>query len=110
MADLPSDWNGRLAPSLRDLGPDAMPAKLRNAWSRLQPALLSLVLIAGGMGGPIFLAPECRSTETEETVPASERGEEFAAIGRFDHERQMKLEQRHLAITFEVPSTHLGHA
>jgi hypothetical protein len=86
-----------------------MAAILRKAWSGLQLTLLSLVLIAGGMGGPLVFAPESRSAETEESVPASERGEEFAALGRFDHERQMKLEQRQLAIAFEVPSEHLGH-
>ena len=98
-----------MSPMPRDLGQFAMPAKMRKAWSRLQQALLSLVLIAGGMGGPLVFAPESRSMETEESVPASERGEEFTAMGRFDHERQMKLEQRQLAIVFEVPSAHLGH-
>jgi len=84
---------------------------MRKAWSRLRSAVLSLLLIVGGLGGPLVFAPESRSSaaESQENIPASERGEEFATLGRFDHERHMKLEQRQLAITFDVPSTHLGH-
>jgi hypothetical protein len=85
--------------------------QLRKLAKRLQPALLSvlLVVMACGIGGPLMIFTDSRSSESEENAPPSERQEEFAAFGRFDHERQMKLEQRRLAIIFEVPSSHLGH-
>jgi hypothetical protein len=102
--------NWAVSPDPLELGQFAMSAKMRKAWSRLQPTMLSVLLVFGGMGGPLVFAPESRSTEElQESIPASERSEEFASLGRFDHERQMKLEQRLLAITFEVPSSHLGH-
>jgi hypothetical protein len=98
-----------MSPDPLEFGQIAMSAKMRKAWSRLQPAFLSLLLIAGGMGGPLVFAPESRSTEeSQESIPTGERSEDFATLGRFDHERHMKLEQRLLAITFEVPSSHLG--
>jgi hypothetical protein len=83
---------------------------MRKGLRGLRPALLSMLLIVGGMGGPLVFAPESRSTESQENIPASERSEEFTTLGRFDHERQLKLEQRRLAIIFEVPAcSRLGH-
>lgn len=99
-----------MSPDPLEFGQLAMSAIVRKAWSSLQTAVLSLLLIVGGLGGPLTFAPESRSTEeSQESIPTSERSEEFASLGRFDHERQMKLEQRLLAATFEVPSSHLGH-
>lgn len=99
-----------MSPGPLDFGQFAMPAKMRKAWSSLQPAVLSILLVIGGVGAPLVSGAEARSTEeSQESSPASEHNEEFASIGRFDHERHMKLEQRLLAITFEVPSSHLGH-
>jgi hypothetical protein len=88
-----------------------MSGLLRQFAKHLQRALLStlLLLMVGGIGGPLTIFPETRWGESEESAPSSERQEEFTALGRFDHERQMKLEQRRLAIIFEVPSSHLGH-
>jgi hypothetical protein len=80
--------------------------------SRLRPALLSSLLVAmvGVSVGPLLIFSESRSGETQENAPSSERQEEFASQGRLDHERLMKLEQRRLAIIFEVPaSSRLGH-
>src|SRR4029078_6897644 len=68
-----------------------------------------LVVMAGGIGGPLMIFPDTRSSESQENAPPSERQEEFPTAGRIDHERQIKLEQRQLAIIFEVPSAHLGH-
>jgi hypothetical protein len=88
-----------------------MQKSLRKVAKHLQRALLStlLVVMAGGIGGPLMIFPDTRSSESQENAPPSERQEEFTTVGRFDHERHMKLEQRRLAITFEVPSSHLGH-
>ena len=65
--------------------------------------------MAGGVGGPLLIFPDSRSSESQENAPSTERHEEFTAMGRLDHERLMKLEQHRLAIIFEVPSSHLGH-
>jgi len=88
-----------------------MQKSLRKVAKHLQRALLStlLVVMAGGVGGPLLIFPESRSSESQENAPPSERQEEFTTMGRLDHERLMKLEQRRLAIIFEVPSSHLGH-
>jgi hypothetical protein len=88
-----------------------MQAFLRKVATRLQPALMSalLLVMAGGAGGPLLIFTETRSSESQENAPPSERQEEFTTMGRFDHERHMKQEQRQLAIIFEVPSVHLGH-
>ena len=87
-----------------------MQNSLRKVAKQMQRALLSalLVVMAGGIGGPLIF-PDTRSSESQENAPPSERQEEFTTAGRVDHERQIKLEQRQLAIIFEVPSTHLGH-
>jgi hypothetical protein len=84
---------------------------LRNSMKRGKSALLSvlLALVMGGVGGPFLTHPETRSGESQESAPISERQEEFTHLGRFDHERQLKLEQRRQASIFEVPSSHLGH-
>jgi hypothetical protein len=88
-----------------------MQKSLQKVAKHLQRAILStlLVAMAGGIGGPLMIFPDSRSSESQENAPPSERQEEFATLGRFDHERHMKLEQRRLAIIFEVPSSHLGH-
>ena len=88
-----------------------MQKSLRKVAKHMQRALLStlLVVMAGGVGGPLMIFPDSRSSESQENAPPSERQEEFTTMGRFDHERHMKLEQRQLAIIFEVPSSHLGH-
>jgi hypothetical protein len=88
-----------------------MQKPLRKVAKHLQRALLStlLVVMAGGIGGPLMIFPDTRSNESQENAPPSERQEEFTTVGRFDHERHMKLEQRLLAIIFEIPSSHLGH-
>jgi hypothetical protein len=89
-----------------------MPQFVKTMTRRLQPALLSalLLVMVGGTGGPLVILPEGRSGETQENAPPSERQEEFTTQGRLDHERQVKLEQRRLAIIFEVPaSSRLGH-
>jgi len=89
-----------------------MPQKLQTMKNRLQTALLSalLIVMTCGVGGPLMIFSDSRSEETQENAPPSERQEEFTSMGRFDHERHMKLEQRRLAITFEVPaSSRLGH-
>jgi hypothetical protein len=88
-----------------------MPQFLHTIVSRLQPVLFSalMVVLASG-GGPLIILPESRSGEAQENAPLNERQEEFASQGRLDHERLMKLEQRRLAIIFEVPaSSRLGH-
>jgi hypothetical protein len=84
---------------------------LRNSMKRRKSTLLSLLLalIVGGAGGPLLIFPEGRSGESQEGAPTSERQEEFTHLGRFDHQRQIKLEQRRQASIFEVPSSHLGH-
>ena len=84
---------------------------LRQVANRMQRALLStlLVLMASGIGGPVIFPSESRSSESQESSPFSEYQEEFTTMGRFDHERHMKLEQRLLAAIFEVPSSNLGH-
>jgi hypothetical protein len=84
---------------------------LQTNTSRLRPVLLSALLVVVGVsGGPLLIFSESRSGETQENAPPSERQEEFTTQGRFDHERLMKLEQRRLAIIFEVPaSSRLGH-
>jgi hypothetical protein len=88
-----------------------MQKSLRKVAKHLQRAVLSalLVVMAGGIGGSLMILPDTRSDESQENAPSSERQEEFTTAGRFDHERHMKLEQRQLAIVFEVPSSHLGH-
>ncbi len=88
-----------------------MQKSLRKVASYMQRALLStlFLMMASGIGGPLLIFPESRSSESQETVPLSEHQEEFTTIGRFDHERHMKLEQRLLATVFEVPSLSLGH-
>ena len=68
-----------------------------------------LLLMAGTVGGPLIIFPESRCGDSQESAPASERQEEFTTNGRFDHERQVKIETRRLAIIFGVPSEHLGH-
>jgi len=87
-----------------------MQKSLRKVAKQLQRAILStlLVVMAGGIGGPLIF-PDTRSNESQENAPPSERQEDFTTMGRLDHERLMKLEQRRLAIIFEVPSSHLGH-
>jgi hypothetical protein len=88
-----------------------MQKSLRKVAKHLQRTVLStlLVVMAGGIGGPLMIFPDTRSNESQENAPPSERQEEFTTVSRFDHERHMKLEQRRLAIIFEVPSSHLGH-
>ncbi len=88
-----------------------MQKPLRKVAKHLQRALLStlLVVMAGGIGGPLLISPDSRSNESQENAPSTERHEEFITMGRLDHERLMKLEQRRLAIIFEGPSSHLGH-
>jgi hypothetical protein len=87
-----------------------MPAIMRYALSILQRLLMSVLLIAGGMCGPLVFAPESRLAEMQENMPAHERSEEYATVGRHDHERQLKLEQRRSAIIFETPAcARLGH-
>jgi hypothetical protein len=88
-----------------------MQKSLRQVAKHLQRALMStlLVVVAGGIGGPLTIFPESRSSESQENAPPSERHEEFTTMSRLDYERLMKLEQRRLAIIFEVPSSHLGH-
>ena len=73
---------------------------LRQVAKHLQRARLStlLLVMAGGIGGPLMIFPESRSSESHENAPPSERQEEFTTMGRLDHERLMKLEQRRLAI------------
>lgn len=85
---------------------------LRKTSKGLQPALLStfLIVLVGSMGGPLTIFPESRSGESHESTQPNERIEEFTTFGRFDHERQLKLEQRRLAIIFNIPaSSQLGH-
>jgi hypothetical protein len=89
-----------------------MRTSLRKLAKCLHAALFSslMLLLVGGVGGPLLIFSDSRSGESEGSTPPSERQEEFTALGRFDHERQMKLEQRRSAIIFEAPSSsHLGH-
>ena len=88
-----------------------MTANLRKVLSKLQPMFMSLLLICGGMGGPLVFATESRLAELHQNIPASERSEEVATLSRFDHERQIKQEQRLSAIIFEISANaRLGHA
>jgi hypothetical protein len=81
---------------------------LRQTWNGLLSALL--IGAMGGFGGPLLLPPESRAGESQENLPAGDRQEEFTTLGRFDHERLLKLEKRRLAFNFEVAdSSHLGH-
>jgi hypothetical protein len=84
----------------------------RKTWHGIRTGLVSglLMIAMGGMGGPLVSATEARGSESPESVPVSERQEEFTTFGRFDHERLLKLEQRRRAIYGEVTdSSHLGH-
>src|SRR5690349_3931309 len=84
---------------------------LRKTAESLRTGLVAalLLLMTGTVGGPLIFLPDSRSGESQETAPTSERNEEFTTAGRLDHERQLKLTQRRLAIIFHVPSAHLGH-
>jgi len=88
-----------------------MPRILQTIANRLKPALLSalMVVMVGISGGPLIILSDSRSGEAQENAPLSERQEEFTNMGRFDHERHMKLEQRRLAIIFIPASSSLGH-
>ena len=89
-----------------------MPRILQTIADCVRPALLSALMVAmvGVSGGPLIILSGSRSGEAQENAPLNERQEEFTTMGRFDHERLMKLEQRRLAIIFEVPaSSRLGH-
>jgi hypothetical protein len=88
-----------------------MPRCLRLAAKSFHSVVMAALLVwmVGSVGGPLIILSESRGGESQESAPLSERQEEFTTQGRFDHERQVKLEQRRLAIIFEVPSEHLGH-
>jgi hypothetical protein len=88
----------------------SMTAIKRKTLSYLQPVVMSVLLIAGGAGGPLVFAPGLRLAELQENMPANERSEEFASVVRFDHVRQIKLERRRSAIIFDIPAcSQLGH-
>ena len=89
-----------------------MPRFFQTIATRMQPALLSalVVVMVCVSGGPLIILSDSRSGEAQENAPLNERQEEFTSLSRLDHERLMKLEQRRLAIIFEVPaSSRLGH-
>ena len=65
---------------------------------------MSVLLIAGGgRAGRSSFPPNRAWPRSQENIPANERSEEYATVGRFDHVRQIKLEQRRSAIIFEFP-------
>lgn len=86
---------------------------LRQLTALLQPLFVAaaLVVAVGGLGGPMLAVAETRSSaDSEENRPVDERQEESAANFRIDQHRQMKLDERRLAFTFEVPTpARLGH-
>jgi len=85
---------------------------LQKTMPHLRPALLSalMVSVVGSMAGPLMVFADSRSSESQENAPPIERQEVVTTVGRHDHARHIKLEQRRLAIIFEVPaSTQLGH-
>jgi hypothetical protein len=85
---------------------------LRKLTTLSQPLFMAaaLAVAIGGLGGPVMSAAETRASSSEENIPVDERQEESTATFRVDHHRQVKLDERRLAIVFEVPtSARLGH-
>jgi hypothetical protein len=90
----------------------AMAGNLQKAVGNLRSAWLAalLTIAVGPLGGPGILPSASRPGEIQENVPLSERSEEFTTLGRADHERLLKHEQRRLAFNYEITdSSRLGH-
>jgi len=90
----------------------ALPRFLRTASiaSRAAFVAAAFVLVLGSMGGPLVASAESRSGESQDNAPANERPEEFTAVNRCDHARQLKLEQLRPAIAFALSfDSQVGH-
>src|SRR4051812_50223728 len=90
----------------------ALPRFLRTASiaSRAAFVAAAFVLVLGSMGGTLVASAESRTSESQDNAPANERPEEFTAVNRCDHARQLKLEQLRPAIAYALSfDSQVGH-
>lgn len=84
----------------------SMPYSSTPITKRIKAALLplTLVVLLVGMGVPAMVVPAYRLAEINENLPTKERCEDFSAVGRFDHYRNLRLEQRRTVNTVAPPT------